>query len=398
MPPKKRPADDDDGSNNSEGEEAAQHNAKRAKVAPSLKRGRADEAGGGGSSSNKRQCLRSAGADGKYRMTENEEIALAAGREIIFGDTVLDEWDMAKYEKSARLIIVLGKRNTGKTVWALNFVYAQRHIYPVGIIITKTAFNGFWRQFAPHHLVVSEFSPALIERISKMQEARVLQQGANSRFLILIDDMASDVVMRYSEVLTTMAYNGRHYNLDIVFLTQDVVKATTAMRRNADVFAMLTVTGQLSLDHVYKEFGSIDFADYKHFQQCMLKHTEDFGVFIIDNMDPNKRGKERFFHSKGLLPPNDPSDGPALPLFALFAPWAWGASDEQHKREIVEQQRKNLLLPKKYSEGYMHNLKNAQPTRVSTAQVQGTTRIHQQTASSTAQSLFAKLASMGGPQ
>lgn len=334
-------------------------------------------------------------------MTLNEEIALAAGREIIFGETPLDEYDIGKYEKSARLIIILGKRNTGKTVWALNFVYHHRHIYPVGIIITKTAFNGFWRQFAPHHLVVDTFTPQLIEAIFKMQEARVLQQGANSRFLILIDDMASDVVMRYSEVLTTMAYNGRHYNLDILFLTQDVVKATTAMRRNADLFAMLTTMGQPSLEHVYKEFASIDFADYPNFQQCMLRQTENWGVFCIDNMDPNKRGKERFFHSQGKLPPNDPAakDDPdnVLPMFTLFAPWAWGARDWEHCQKIAAEQRKKLKLPKKYSAGYMHNLKNAPRTRVTTAQIAGTTQTHQEVKSASNQSLFAKLASMGGP-
>lgn len=154
------------------------------------------------------------------RYTMNEEIALRSGQQIIWADTELQEWDMAEYKKDSRLFLILGKRNTGKTVFALNWCYQNRNLYPYGMVITATKFNHFWEQYFPSYLVVDKFRPQDIEMIFRAQQARVTQHGVNSRFLLLIDDMASDTALRYSELLTTIAYNGRHYNLDVLYLTQ----------------------------------------------------------------------------------------------------------------------------------------------------------------------------------
>lgn len=46
--------------------------------------------------------------------------------------------------------------------------------------------------------------------------------------------------MRYADIISELAYNGRHLQMDVIYATQDVVKATTAMRRNADLFVMVS--------------------------------------------------------------------------------------------------------------------------------------------------------------
>lgn len=141
--------------------------------------------------------------------TINEVIAAEAGREIIRGTTELDEWDIKKYHEDARLFIILGKRNTGKTVMALNWCFHHRSIYPYALVITKTKFNGFWQKWFPDYLIIDSFRPSDIEALFRAQQARVNERGVNSRVLIIFDDMASDVVLRYSDLLTTIAYNGR---------------------------------------------------------------------------------------------------------------------------------------------------------------------------------------------
>lgn len=124
-------------------------------------------------------------------MTRNEEIALAAGADIITVDQAddLEEWDIGEYKKDARLMVVLGKRNTGKTVFTLNFCYHNRDIYPYVFVVTKTAFNNFWSQYVPEHMIVDSFDPKMIENIFLAQQDRVLQPSINSRILIIFDDM-----------------------------------------------------------------------------------------------------------------------------------------------------------------------------------------------------------------
>lgn len=71
----------------------------------------------------KRKCeeqATAAPAAKKVRVTPAEEIAAVLGHEILTAETELDEYEIDSFTPNARLIIVLGKRNTGKTVWMVN--------------------------------------------------------------------------------------------------------------------------------------------------------------------------------------------------------------------------------------------------------------------------------------
>lgn len=73
--------------------------------------------------------------------TPFEILAEREGRELIYSDTELDEWKW-EYNKNARLLCAVGKRNTGKTVLATNFCYAYRDLYPYGVVFTNTKHNN----------------------------------------------------------------------------------------------------------------------------------------------------------------------------------------------------------------------------------------------------------------
>jgi len=166
------------------------------------------------------------------------------------------------------------RRNTGKTVFMTDLLYHNRHIWSYGIVFTKTKHNGYWQKYFPNHCIHSDFNEALLRRWMKIQQQRVTMQGVNSRVLVLLDDMAASQALRYANIISELAYNGRHLQMDVVYATQDVIKATTAMRRNADLFCMLTTMNMVTLKHVYDEFGSVEWRSFVDFVACMLKHTE----------------------------------------------------------------------------------------------------------------------------
>lgn len=324
------------------------------------------------------------------KLTHNQEIGLMTGYEILTAETELEEFDISDcYDKAARLIIILGKRNTGKTVIALNWCYNNRDVYPGGLVVTSTAFNRFWQQYFPDYLVVPTFNPALIDAFFQAQKDRVTRRGLNSRLLIIFDDMAHDTALKYSDELSKIAYNGRHYNIDVIFITQDVVRATTSMRRNADLFFVLTMTGFSSVEHIYKEYASIDIADIKHFQALLMKTTEDYGCLVINNTDPNARGKDRFFKYRAKHPDE-------LPKFIMFAPWAWQSADVSERAEKRKKQEKELGQVCKYERSTMAAWKNKRETRVNKEQVAGQTERIRHARPPASQSVMTMLSQMGG--
>lgn len=86
--------------------------------------------------------------------------------------------------------------------------------------------------------------------------------------------------------------------------------------------------------------------------------------FIIDNNDPNARGRERFFHYTA---------NPELPKFTLFCKNAWQSFTEESRAEVVNKQRKEFKKTNAYSANYLKQLKNADKTGITYAQYFGQT-------------------------
>lgn len=132
----------------------------------------------------------------KTRVTPQEEVARLLGWDILDAQTDLEEYDIKTFTPNARLIIVLGKRNTGKTVWITDFLYNNKDIWAYGLVFTRTKHNGYWQQFFPNHCIISHFDEPLLRRWMKIQEQRVTQDGVNNRVVLILDDMAADQAMR----------------------------------------------------------------------------------------------------------------------------------------------------------------------------------------------------------
>lgn len=153
------------------------------------------------------------------------------GIEVMRAETKLDEYDISKFTPQARLIVVLGKRNTGKTVFMTDYLYHNRHLWAYGIVFTRTKHNGYWQQYVPNHLIISKFDEALLRKWMHVQMQRVTMDGVNSRIVVILDDMAADHAMRYADIISEISYNGRHLQIDIIYATQDIVKATTVRKK-----------------------------------------------------------------------------------------------------------------------------------------------------------------------
>lgn len=200
-----------------------------------------------------------------------------------------------------------------------------------------------------------------------MQEARTQKTGVNSRVLFIFDDMAASRDMIYSNIISEIAFDGRHLELDCLYLTQYFKRANTAMRSNADVLMLETLTNMNTLKDIYLEFGSIDFASFEDFVGVVLNVTKNYGTFVISNEDPNARGKERFFQYH----PKAPEE---IPPFRMLCAAAWDATNAT-VTEKYHDQKKKFKPKKKYSESYMKKLKEAEETELLRADVDGSSQL-----------------------
>lgn len=202
-------------------------------------------------------------------------------------DLELPQFDPTTIKKDA-LCMVVGKRRFGKSVfvqWCLSVLWKY---YPDGAyVFTTTKHNQFWQQHVPDSRVYPGFDWDVIQQILDVQmEKHLKRQETGEKHLghvvLIFDDCISDRHdARYAEDLLRLVFNGRHYQISIWLLTQDIKGFFPDVRANVD-YAMLTYQIQTRQTKTLRD----DFADFfpnrATFAELLRRNTQDYQLLVID--------------------------------------------------------------------------------------------------------------------
>lgn len=276
---------------------------------------------------------------GARYVTTRERAAALIGRPLMAANSVPRQFEMDNMETNGirQFIVLSGKRRTGKSWWIRDYLYTYRHVFSYGYIFAHTKFNAFYQKFFPNHLIISEFSPEIMYEIFEIQKNRVTKRGESTEIFIVFDDIISDSSMRYQDMVTRLATEGRHYNITVLFSTQYYKGIGPMLRLNADKFVLFTTTSRLVIQAVQEEFGFADFVDEANFMAFLEKNTEDNQTVVIDLKDTTLRGEERWSVYKARDLGNV--------KFSLLCDRAWRFK----RHETLAAQRKLWNLPDPYA-------------------------------------------------
>jgi hypothetical protein len=116
-----------------------------------------------------------------------------------------------------QIILLVGKRRTGKSWWIRDYLYTYRNYFPYGFIFTKTKSNGWYQTFFPSFFIFNDYDEDLILRLIKLQEQRAAINGLNRNIFFLFDDFAAEQMVRYLVTFNRLAMYGRHWNITCLF-------------------------------------------------------------------------------------------------------------------------------------------------------------------------------------
>ena len=104
------------------------------------------------------------------------------------------------------------------------------------IVFSKTIINGHYAKFLKTKLLFDTYKPDVIDAMKKIHAERKAQ-GKKFNWLVIFDDCVTG--MKYQESLTDNFYNGRHYGMSIIFLTQKASECSTNWRNNTTLYIIL---------------------------------------------------------------------------------------------------------------------------------------------------------------
>jgi hypothetical protein len=200
-----------------------------------------------------------------------------------------------------RVVVIIGKRNSGKSQCCADWLYHKRSI-PSGIVMSATEeATGFFKGVCgiPDTFIYNEWQPDVIESlIAKQVEQR--KKGVMRDCFVVLDDLAFDNAIFKSKPMRQMLFNGRHHGICLIITAQAMGDLPVFFRTNIDYVVVYRTPGRQDRERLWKNFFGI-VPTFPMFCAIMDRTTENYECLILDNTVQSNALQDCIFWYKAPL-------------------------------------------------------------------------------------------------
>lgn len=212
-----------------------------------------------------------------------------------------------KDENKGPVIVLIGRRDTGKSYLVRDLLYHHRDI-PIGTVISGTeAGNGFYSSHVPKLFIHDEYSSGIIENILKRQKSvmkevqKQIQMYKTSkidpRTFVILDDCLYDNSWAKDKLMRLLFMNGRHWKVLLILTMQYPLGILPNLRTNIDYVFILREPYIANRKRIYENYAGM-FPTFESFCQVMDQCTENYECLVIDNNVKSNKLSEQIFWYK----------------------------------------------------------------------------------------------------
>ena len=217
--------------------------------------------------------------------------------------------------RKSPMIVVIGKKDTGKSFLVKDILYNTQNAFPVGTVISGTEVaNEFFQHMVPSKLIHDKYKPDIVMNTIKRQLAvktarnqDKAKSGGNSnidpRAFLILDDCLYDATWIREESTRYVFMNGRHIDLMTIITMQYPLGITPNLRTNVDFIFILRETMINNRKRIYDNYAGM-FPTFEMFCQFMDQCTENYECLVICNgVSSNKLEDQVFWYKASEHPP-----------------------------------------------------------------------------------------------
>jgi len=210
-------------------------------------------------------------------------------------------------EAKGPVIVLIGKRDTGKSFLVRDLLYYHQEI-PIGTVISGTEEgNGFYGSMIPKIFIHNEYNTAIIENILKRQRT-VLKQvkreietykksSIDPRTFVILDDCLFDSSWSRDKMMRLLFMNGRHWKVMLVITMQYPLGVPPMLRTNIDYVFILRENYIANRKRIYENYSGM-FPTFESFCQVMDQCTENYECLVINNNSKSNKLQDQVYWYK----------------------------------------------------------------------------------------------------
>ena len=212
-----------------------------------------------------------------------------------------------KTENKGPVIVLIGRRDTGKSFLVNDLLYHHVDI-PIGTVISGTeAGNGFYSKHVPKLFIHNEYNTGIIENVLKRQKQVIKQvnkqietfkkSNIDPRTFVILDDCLYDAGWARDKMMRLLFMNGRHWKVMLIITMQYPLGIPPTLRTNIDYVFILREPYIANRKRIYENYAGM-FPTFESFCQVMDQCTENFECLVIDNNVKSNQLQEQIFWYK----------------------------------------------------------------------------------------------------
>ena len=218
----------------------------------------------------------------------------------------LHKFDMSSI-KDHSIIVLIGKRGTGKSYLVRDFLYHKQDI-PVGTVVSPTEkMNKYFSHFVPPIFIHEEYTPRLVSNVLKRQSdiIRKKQTGeygedVDERAFLIFDDCLFDDSWAKDKNMRCIFMNGRHYKLTFILTMQFPLGVKPHLRTNIDYVFILRENIVSNRRRIYEHYAGM-FPTFDIFCKIMDQCTENYECLVIHNNAKSNKIEDQVFWYKAEM-------------------------------------------------------------------------------------------------
>lgn len=231
-------------------------------------------------------------------------------------------------EKRGPVIVLLGKRGTGKS-HLLKDIMSRFTDIPFGTAIGGTELSSpFFANFLPSMFIQYEYDNNIIRNFFKRQlqvietQKEYINSGKGNQFdpraFLILDDCLFDDRWTRDKLMRMVFLNGRHWNVMLILSMQYPMGLPPLLRENIDFCFILKAPSYSLKKKIYENYASV-FPNFDIFCSVLDQTTTDRECMVIDNCSTSGRFSDTVFWYRASS---------NIPDFKIGAKKYWDLSNE----------------------------------------------------------------------